>query len=161
LSDCETRQNNAGQFPVHCHKRNTATGLQHVSLGFVPQPNLPGATRLLFTPASSRVSILFAEPCLGLGLVLGLGAPSFNTCFNLHFTSPPFLFKLFPLFFGLALHVSFKTKLWYFFTTLPPGRILYVTRKQKRPVKKHIACCFCFPTGLLWCACWLLIYMLP
>ena len=27
---------------------------------------------------------------------------SFNTCFNLHFTSPPFLFKLFPFVFGLA-----------------------------------------------------------
>ena len=71
------------------------------------QPNLPSYQILTVTPASSRVRILVFTAGAGLGL--GLGTSAFYTCFNLHFTSPPSLFKLFPFLFGLALHVSFKT----------------------------------------------------
>ena len=81
----------------------TATGLQHIALGFVSQPNLPGYQILTDTPASSWVRILVFTAGAGLGLGLGLGTSALNTCSNLHFTSPPFLFKLFPFVFGLAL----------------------------------------------------------
>ena len=129
-------------------------------LHFVSQPNLPGCQILTVTPASSRIRILVFTAGAGPGL----GAPSFNTCFNLHFTSPPFLFKLFPLFFGLALMSASRPIQTgalpiYFWElcglkrpqgageTIPMskiraplfGSILYGTRKQKRPVKKRVA----------------------
>ena len=43
-------------------------------------------------------------------ILLALSVSSFNTCFNLHFTSPPFLFKLFPFLFGLATACQFQDR---------------------------------------------------
>ena len=88
-------------------------------------------TRLLFTPASSRIRILFAEP------VLGLGAPSFNTCFNLHFTSPPSLFKLVP---GYWSSLPGRPQAEWCATVSVHGRKVYCV--QSYTGVKHFPFCF-------------------
>jgi len=64
---------------------------------------------LALTPRSVTCSVQIGIPISGAVARSVTVTSSFNTCFNLHFTSPPSFFKLFPFLFGLALHVIFKT----------------------------------------------------